>query len=170
MHVEYLREHDADDLQLVEAPSRNTPGASHRLRPIGGSSGVRQQHHELVAAAPARELADRGAPCWEVGPGDRLLTPAPPGSSAPQDYRRCYNPVMSDRARKVLVDAMELPIAERAELAADLLASLDGEPDSDVEAAWSREIERRAKEALANSDDDIAWEVVRAELHAVPPR
>ncbi len=77
---------------------------------------------------------------------------------------------MSDRARKLLLDAMELPIAERAELAADLLASLDGEPESDVETAWRREIERRAKEALAKPDDDIAWEDVRAELHAMPRR
>jgi putative addiction module component (TIGR02574 family) len=73
---------------------------------------------------------------------------------------------MSDRARKLLQDAMELPLPERAELAADLLASLDGEPDVDVEAAWASEIERRAREAMANPDDDVAWETVRAELHA----
>jgi putative addiction module component (TIGR02574 family) len=73
---------------------------------------------------------------------------------------------MSERARKLLEDAMELPVSERAELAADLLASLDGEADSEVEAAWVAEIERRAREALANPDDDIAWETVRAELHA----
>ena len=73
---------------------------------------------------------------------------------------------MSDRARKLLQDAMELPLPERAELAADLLASLDGAPDADVEAAWASEIERRAREALANPDDDVAWETVRAELHA----
>lgn len=61
---------------------------------------------------------------------------------------------------------MDLPLPERAGLAADLLASLDGEPDTDVEAAWALEIERRAREALANPDDDVAWETVRAELHA----
>jgi putative addiction module component (TIGR02574 family) len=75
-------------------------------------------------------------------------------------------PVMTNRARKLLQDAMELPVSERAELAADLLASLDGEPDSAVEAAWAAEIERRAGEALVAPDDDIAWETVRAELHA----
>lgn len=74
-------------------------------------------------------------------------------------------PVMTTRARKLLQDAMELPVSERAELAADLLASLDGEPDSAVEAAWAAEIERRARDALAAPDDDIAWETVRAELH-----
>jgi putative addiction module component (TIGR02574 family) len=74
--------------------------------------------------------------------------------------------VMSERARKLLHDAMELPLPERAELATDLLASLDGEPDSEVEVAWTAEIERRAREALADPDDDVAWETVRAELHA----
>jgi hypothetical protein len=38
---------------------------------------------------------------------------------------------------------------ERAELAAHLLASLDGEQDSNVEAAWASEIEPRARETLA---------------------
>lgn len=77
---------------------------------------------------------------------------------------------MTDRARKLLHDAMELPLPERAELAADLLASLDGEPDADVEAAWASELERRAREAIANPDDDVAWETVRDELHATPDR
>lgn len=77
---------------------------------------------------------------------------------------------MTDRARKLLHDAMELPISERAELVADLLASLDGEPDADVEAAWASEVERRAREAHANPDDDVAWETVRDELNATPTR
>ena len=77
---------------------------------------------------------------------------------------------MSERARKLLHDAMDLPVSERAELAADLLASLDGDPDAEVEAAWASEIERRAREALTNPDNDVAWETVRAELHAAPTR
>jgi putative addiction module component (TIGR02574 family) len=65
---------------------------------------------------------------------------------------------------------MELPLSERAELAADLLASLDGEPEADVEAAWAAEVERRARDAIANPDDDVAWETVRDELRAAPTR
>ena len=68
---------------------------------------------------------------------------------------------MSERARKLLQDAMELPLPERAELAADLLASLDGEPDADVEAAWAAEVERRARES---PDHDVPWETVSAEM------
>lgn len=63
---------------------------------------------------------------------------------------------------------MELPIAERAELATDLIASRDGEPEADVEAAWASEVERRAREALSDPGDDVAWEPVRVELHADP--
>jgi putative addiction module component (TIGR02574 family) len=77
-------------------------------------------------------------------------------------------PAMSERARKLLQDAMALPLSERAALVADLLASLDGEPEADVEAAWAPEIERRAREALTSPEDDIAWETVRAELRAMP--
>jgi putative addiction module component (TIGR02574 family) len=73
---------------------------------------------------------------------------------------------MTERARKLLHDAMELPASARAELAADLLASLDSEREANVEAAWASEIERRAREALANPDDDLSWESVRAKLHA----
>ncbi|MDB4959644.1 MAG: hypothetical protein JWO36_7213 [Myxococcales bacterium] len=79
-----------------------------------------------------------------------------------------YITKMSERARKLLEDAMDLPVPERAELAAELLASRDGEPDAEVEAAWSAEVEKRAREALADPDDAIAWETVRAELHADP--
>ena len=68
---------------------------------------------------------------------------------------------MTDRARKLLHDAMELPISERAELVADLLASLDGEPEADVEAAWAAEVERRARES---PDNDVPWETVSAEM------
>jgi len=68
---------------------------------------------------------------------------------------------MTDRARKLLHDAMELSLSERAELVADLLATFDGEPDADVEAAWAAEIERRARES---PDNDVPWETVSAEM------
>ena len=52
---------------------------------------------------------------------------------------------------------------ERARLAAELLASMDGEPDADRDALWASEIERRAKLPDTN---DVDWEVVRDELDA----
>ena len=74
---------------------------------------------------------------------------------------------MTDRARKVLHEAMELSLAERAELAADLLASLDGEPEAEVEAAWAAEVERRARES---PDKDVPWETVSAEMRRAMSR
>ena len=54
---------------------------------------------------------------------------------------------MSPRAQELLREAMALPVRERADLAAELLASLDdaaAEDPAEVEAAWAAEIERRA--------------------------
>jgi hypothetical protein len=58
---------------------------------------------------------------------------------------------MTKATQAVLADALRLEPKARAELAAELLASLDGPTDPDVEAAWATEIEKRvaALEALA---------------------
>ncbi|MCO5168866.1 MAG: addiction module protein [Planctomycetes bacterium] len=66
--------------------------------------------------------------------------------------------------------ALRLPIKERAALAADLLASLDGEPEGEVEAAWAAEVERRAHKLLSGEDPGHAWDDVRARLRAEFPR
>lgn len=42
-----------------------------------------------------------------------------------------------------MADALRLQPDARAELAAELLASLDGPTDTDAEAAWDAEIDRR---------------------------
>ena len=43
---------------------------------------------------------------------------------------------MTKPAERVLSEALRLDTRERAQIAAELIASLDGEPDEDVEAAW----------------------------------
>jgi hypothetical protein len=50
-----------------------------------------------------------------------------------------------------------------------ILTTRSFEPALQV-AKWASEIERRARESLANPDGDIASEAVRAELHAAPMR
>jgi len=47
---------------------------------------------------------------------------------------------------KLRQDALQLPEAERAELAHDLVQSLDEPADADVAAAWDAEILRRLDE------------------------
>jgi len=70
---------------------------------------------------------------------------------------------MTANAQKVLDDALTLSATERAELAAELLASLD-EAEPDVEAAWAAEIERRATDARQNPTDDEDWRTALAEI------
>lgn len=50
---------------------------------------------------------------------------------------------MSKAAQSIFADALRLEPETRAELAAELLASLDGPADPGAEAAWDAEIERR---------------------------
>jgi putative addiction module component (TIGR02574 family) len=50
---------------------------------------------------------------------------------------------MTKPAEAVLAEALRLDADARAELAAEILASLDGPADPDAEAAWAAEIERR---------------------------
>ena len=76
---------------------------------------------------------------------------------------------MTSRAQELLREALTLPIAERADVAAELLASLDAaEADNpaEVEAAWAAEIERRARRAIDGESAGIPWEDVRQRAEA----
>ena len=60
-----------------------------------------------------------------------------------------------------------MPAEERADVAAELLASLDtGPPDdpAEVEAAWAREIERRARRVMRGESTGEPWEDGRARV------
>ena len=76
---------------------------------------------------------------------------------------------MTSRARELLREALALPLDERADVAAQLLASLDdsSEDPADVEAAWATEIEQRARRVLAGGPPGTSWKDVRsrAESH-----
>jgi putative addiction module component (TIGR02574 family) len=63
-----------------------------------------------------------------------------------------------------LRETLKLPLEDRADIAAELLASLDdaeAEHPAEVEAAWAAEVERRARRVLASESTGIAWEDVR---------
>jgi putative addiction module component (TIGR02574 family) len=70
---------------------------------------------------------------------------------------------------ELLQRALTLPLGDRAEIAAQLLASLDGERDDDVERAWAAEIERRVQRAEAGETVSRPWSEVRARLLVKPP-
>ena len=65
---------------------------------------------------------------------------------------------------KLLQDALKLGTAERAELASELIASLDAEADEDAEAAWATEIDERATRARSDEDPGKPWPEVRDRL------
>ncbi len=65
---------------------------------------------------------------------------------------------------EVLHDALELSADDRAELAAELLASLDGPPDEGAQAAWTDEIRRRVDSALAGETKGTPWPELRDKL------
>ena len=58
---------------------------------------------------------------------------------------------------------MRLRPEDRAQLAEELLASLD-ETEQDVELAWANEIARRAAEARGSSADEEDWRTALADV------
>ncbi len=68
---------------------------------------------------------------------------------------------MTKATETVLADALRLDMKARAELAAELLASLDGPADPDAETAWAAEIERRVAALEAGTEELESWHEVR---------
>ena len=64
----------------------------------------------------------------------------------------------------VLVDALSLDEEARAELAVELLASLEGPADPDAERAWDAEIERRIAAIEAGTVPLEPWEQVKRRI------
>jgi putative addiction module component (TIGR02574 family) len=71
---------------------------------------------------------------------------------------------MTKPAQAVLADALRLDPDSRAELAAELLASLDGPADPDAEAAWSAEIERRVSAIEAGAVRLEPWAEIKRRI------
>ena len=67
---------------------------------------------------------------------------------------------MKHDAQELLQKALGLPESERAELAGNLIASLDTKADPDVDAAWQQEIARRAREVRSGEVETVSWEEV----------
>ena len=71
---------------------------------------------------------------------------------------------MTPVAAAVLADALRLDEHARAELAAELLASLDGPADPDAETQWAAEIERRVAAIEAGTATLEPWGDVRRRI------
>jgi putative addiction module component (TIGR02574 family) len=62
--------------------------------------------------------------------------------------------------------ALDLPAPERAKLAGELLESLHDSPQTELDAAWSEEIERRIRDIHEGKVKLIPGEEVLAELRS----
>lgn len=67
----------------------------------------------------------------------------------------------------VLEEALKLSVKERADVAVELLSSLDDkewEDQEEVARAWGAEIERRARRALSGESAGSPWEDVKQRI------
>ena len=71
---------------------------------------------------------------------------------------------MTKAAEALLADALQLDVKARADLAAELLASLDGPADPDAEQAWAAEIEQRTKGLDAGTESLESWDEAKRRI------
>lgn len=71
---------------------------------------------------------------------------------------------MSPDASDLLKKALTLTVAERAELAASLIGSLENVQDKSVEAAWEEEVARRMAEFDSAKVEPISLDQARRRL------
>lgn len=67
----------------------------------------------------------------------------------------------------ILIEALQLPLQERAALTTRLLASLDEHVDEGVDAAWDAEIAQRLKDIDEGKVQMVPGEQVMAELRRI---
>ena len=66
--------------------------------------------------------------------------------------------------KQLLERALRLSIKERARLAHDIIASIDGPPERGVAEAWAKEIDRRADEVLKGTAKVSTWKAARKRI------
>ena len=71
---------------------------------------------------------------------------------------------MTNATESVFAKALRLDVKARAELAAELLASLDGPVDPDAAAAWDKEIQRRVNALEAGTEKLESWESAKRRI------
>ena len=71
---------------------------------------------------------------------------------------------MTKPTEAVLADALRLDPESRAQIASELLASLDGPSDPDAETAWQAEIERRVADLKAGKVKLEPWDQVKRRI------
>lgn len=73
---------------------------------------------------------------------------------------------MTPAADRYLAELLQLPPADRGELAARLLDSIDPATDEDADAGWSEEIRSRIEDVRGGKVKPVPWAEARAEILA----
>ena len=68
---------------------------------------------------------------------------------------------VTDEAKKLLEEAMKLPVGQRARLVAALIDSLEESDEADVEQAWIAEVHKRARELETGQVRGLTWAEAR---------
>jgi putative addiction module component (TIGR02574 family) len=96
---------------------------------------------------------------------EKLVPPAStPLARAP---RAGYPLDVGSAAKRLLDEALQLPVEDRAELIAELIGSLEDDAGGDpneVELAWQGEIAHRVREIDDGTAKTVPWEEVRRRL------
>jgi putative addiction module component (TIGR02574 family) len=71
---------------------------------------------------------------------------------------------MNPNQKKILDQALRLPVPARAALAGYLIESLDDSVDEDAEAAWGQEIAKRVDELDRGTVKTVPWSVARRQI------
>lgn len=74
---------------------------------------------------------------------------------------------MVKNTESILIEALQLPIQERAALVSRLLASLDEQVDEGVDAAWEDEVAKRLKEIDEGEVKMIPGDVVMKKMRRI---
>ena len=68
---------------------------------------------------------------------------------------------MADEPRKLLKQALKLPVRQRARLVSSLIDSLEESDEADVEQAWIEEVHERARELDTGRVRGLTWAEAR---------
>ena len=71
---------------------------------------------------------------------------------------------MSTQSNHILQQALSLPEAERADLAASLFLSLDTKSDPDADKLWAAEIQDRINSIDSGNVTLVPWSELKAEM------
>ena len=72
---------------------------------------------------------------------------------------------MTDKAAKLLEEALQLSTEDRDEIAIELQESLEPKDDpAEVEASWAEEIKRRIEDHEQGRAETVPWEEVQRKL------